>query len=567
MRIEDIKYEFPKMPEEMKMMVTQEVRRQVGAPDAETMRGTAAERAATYTGSGSDAVCTRRDAYAGSDRSAMCRRQAERTGYESATYMRSDNGAKRTSQATRAGRTAEYRRGTGSVSHARGRRRLSARRVALIGLAASMALGTTVFAGSRLYRMYSEQVGNYGVKTSVSGDAAAGTELETSGIAGVQDVPEVKLELGYVPEGLSNQPYEPLKYHYDTENGMQGGISFCAYSMDLGDDAFEITDVNITAREEIKDAEHDIIYLEKQWGTAGGSNALLYIFFPEVHHVLEMWVGPDVSKEEAIQVAREAKLVPLSDGESADIGLNWAWSSYIESQNETEHILADDAAGAAAGMTYAVGEAFPLEHTSIVTADGEYELTDRITAKVSAVETADDFSLLASEYIPAEWFAAVDDTGRLLPNELQYVRRGDGIETTDEILQTEEVPQKLVYATVEYTNTGEETVNEICFYTRAKWMCEDGDGYVPYDRAERNGIDGCDMIVNTGAGKVQYGDMSYFDLRSSGEHNGGNYIDVLNPGETVTVHMAWIVNEDELPYLYLNFGQDGVGEKLVRVQP
>lgn len=49
--------------------------------------------------------------------------------------------------------------------------------------------------------------------------------------------------------------------------------------------------------------------------------------------------------------------------------------------------------------------------------------------------------------------------------------------------------------------------------------------------------------------------MSYYDVR--GGERGNNYITELKAGETKTVHVGFVVNEDELPYLYLNLNTAG----------
>jgi hypothetical protein len=52
--------------------------------------------------------------------------------------------------------------------------------------------------------------------------------------------------------------------------------------------------------------------------------------------------------------------------------------------------------------------------------------------------------------------------------------------------------------------------------------------------------------------------MKYYDaFKVYG--NGGNYIASLAPGESVTVRMAWIVNERELSDLYLDLSAYGSG--------
>lgn len=50
--------------------------------------------------------------------------------------------------------------------------------------------------------------------------------------------------------------------------------------------------------------------------------------------------------------------------------------------------------------------------------------------------------------------------------------------------------------------------------------------------------------------------------------HGGNYITELKPQETVTIHTAYIVNADELPYLFVDlnaiWGDDYQGTEAQR---
>ena len=50
--------------------------------------------------------------------------------------------------------------------------------------------------------------------------------------------------------------------------------------------------------------------------------------------------------------------------------------------------------------------------------------------------------------------------------------------------------------------------------------------------------------------------MKCFTISGGQKHN--NYIPEIKPGESVTMHLAWIVNEDELDKLYLDFRGDGI---------
>ena len=49
--------------------------------------------------------------------------------------------------------------------------------------------------------------------------------------------------------------------------------------------------------------------------------------------------------------------------------------------------------------------------------------------------------------------------------------------------------------------------------------------------------------------------MWYFDVHGGERDN--NYIDQLKSGETKVVHMAWLVPEEELEFLYLSLDTMG----------
>ena len=55
--------------------------------------------------------------------------------------------------------------------------------------------------------------------------------------------------------------------------------------------------------------------------------------------------------------------------------------------------------------------------------------------------------------------------------------------------------------------------------------------------------------VSQGTSLLQNRDMLYSDVLGGSENK--NYISSIKPGETATVHIAYVVNEDELDKLYL----------------
>ena len=110
---------------------------------------------------------------------------------------------------------------------------------------------------------------------------------------------------------------------------------------------------------------------------------------------------------------------------------------------------------------YQIGDTFDLDVIGENT-NGEY-LEKTISVKVDSVQISDDLQLLDPDKIPQEWAKAIDADGKLATNTLNYVKSGDGIDSLDEIVKSEEVNQKLVYVTVTYTNHSNEEIDHMLY--------------------------------------------------------------------------------------------------------
>ena len=203
-------------------------------------------------------------------------------------------------------------------------------------------------------------------------------------------------------------------------------------------------------------------------------------------------------------------------------------------------------------LLHSVGETFDMSATGETTT-GEY-LTTNISACVDSIQVADDLQLLDADQIPEEWQTAVDEDGKLVKNTLSYVKSGDGVNTLDEVVDIQEVSQKLVYATVTYTNPSDEEIDHMLYIGSLMLLDQENDSYTVIDPNERSG-DGYDRIIWDGAARTA--EMKYSDVTDFSQGNGGNYIPSLKPGESIQVHMAWIVNEPDLANMYLNLNGDG----------
>lgn len=409
-------------------------------------------------------------------------------------------------------------------------------------VAAVMLFGTTVFAGANIYRLQREQAGEHAVNVKI---VDTGTKTKS------YDIPNVAMDIGYLPEGMVQTEWG--KYSF-SDAKYKGGISVVFYRMDTGDNQFEMLHENVASSEDVTFNGHSGVYLEYPhlYEDEITFDKRVYVAFTDVHYVMEMYAASDVSKKEALNIAKSITLSPTTKEDDSIRVNSWNWSEYL-AQETTEQL--DDAdqgritvSKAQMGHIYQIGESIRMDNAN----DKE---TDGLMAKVSDVQITDDISILDPKWVDDEIKAQTDADGKLLPAVIQYIKSGSA-DTLAQVVKSREVPQKLVYATVEYTNTGSTELSNVLFMgDLARIQEENGQMcMVPSDLYEKpeNG-DTWDQAMNKGLSQMF--EMQYYDVHEDSQNK--NYLESIKPGETVTVHMAWIVTQEELGRLYLSLDTYG----------
>ncbi len=422
------------------------------------------------------------------------------------------------------------------------RKRWTAPKVAAVAAACTLAVSTAAYAGVNLYHWFLEKQGAYGVAVKIDADSAAKETVLPD------EVPEVDLFARYIPKGMSwNDDYHLQYPRYD----QTGGFSFAFVLLDKNDLGQVVQDQNVVDSEARTFGKYQGVYLKYNSITKSGSfNQRIYLACPDLYRVLKIYIGDDVSKEDAIKVAENLVLSESTTMVKTAGLLTWSEDMTAE-RLEVENDEMLTSVEEKKLPIYQVGDTFKLDVTGEDT-NGEY-LTGTISAKVDSIRIADDLQLLDPGKIPEKWTEAVDSDGKLLTNTLNYVKAGDGIDSLDEIVRSEEVKQKLVYATVTYTNDSDEEIDHMLYLGSLLTMTRENGKVQIYVSAEQAG-DGYDRITWDGAAHT--GEMVYYSV-SENYGNGGNYISSIKPGESVQLNMAWIVNENDLKNLYLNVTGDG----------
>lgn len=425
-------------------------------------------------------------------------------------------------------------------------------------IAAVMLLGTTVFAGVA-YKMYSEPVGKYAVNTKIEDMNQVGTEENSSTTGKTQevvDIKDVRMEVSYLPEGMVKT--EDGKYSF-TDALYKGGVSIIFYKMDTGDAQFDMLTTNVKESEEIKVGGYDGIYCELYGGDDEeiSFNQRIYVAYTDLHYVMEMYAASDVKKEDALKIAEGVQLLSVSDGDAQDIVHAYNWSEYMKSKTEEEVEWNPSVTVPKSAMknTHVVGEAFSA--ANVESPEGDWLGLGNVEIKVTDVKVSDkinmlDFSVMDDDF-RGELQKEVNQAGELLPVKINYIKYGNGIDTLNEVVDSREVPQKLVYVTVEYTNNGVEKLDEMIFFGSLMKIVEKNGQMKMYSGEAAEADAAWDDAVP--AGIANYREMWYYDVHGGERKN--NYITNLEAGETATVHMAWLVPEEELGYMYLNLDTSG----------
>lgn len=480
MRLEDIKDTFPKMPEDIKNMIENEVAVQIKSRQEESM----------------DPENTR---------------QSEKT-EENAKIIK-------------------YRK----------KRKDTVRRMLVASMAAALALATTVGAGV-VYQMHNEKVGKYGVKTKIEGQQTA----ETENLGAKTDY--VELTTSYLPDGMVQT--EEGKYSFE-DNYMEGGISMVVYRLPQNEKVDDLLSTDVAESEELEVGGRPAVYLEKVSSAA----KKLYVIYAEHGYMLEMFAFPDVTKDEMIRIAEGLTVVPSEKTEGNCVMQLCDWNQTEEAEEKGEPVDSDSDREFSFDKTkmentHAIGESINMEHAGIDNMPG-------LTATVTSVELSDNSSILADGMLDADAMKAFDADGNLLPMKLEYIKSGDGINTTDEVVETETLPQKIVYATVKYENNGTETLHDIMYNGGIAFLEEKGSqmqfaDYFLLSDEEKASI-GCDYRELE---RVGFSQEVYLSDVTGGERN-NNYINELKPGESVTIHFAFKIPEEKLGEMYLTLSNTG----------
>ena len=415
------------------------------------------------------------------------------------------------------------------------RKKWNGARVAAAAMVCVLATSTAAYASVKMYRMYVEKQGDYSVKTGITSENK------------LADLPaqihDIDFKTGYIPDGMKWVDESHLEY---PQSKRMGGFSFASVLLDNDDLNQALENKNVVESEERTFGKYEGVYLKYNnlKTEKGAFDQRIYLLCPDKYRVITIYIGDDVSKDDAVKVAENLEIT--ENDKMMETAKMYTWSDEVNPNVETGDEMVTSVSEDKLKV-YKIGEDFTLS-ASGEDKDGNNIVNDKISAHVDSVQTADDLKLLNGADLPEEWKNVIDSNGKLVKNKVSCIKSGDGVNTVDQVVKTENVNQKLVYATVTYTNNSDQEIKHMLYIGNLALIHHENGEYHIYNAMEQSG-NGYDRVSWDGVAHTA--EMTYSSVRED-YGNGGNYISSLKPGESIQVNMAWIVNEDNLADMYLN---------------
>ncbi|MBQ9111604.1 MAG: hypothetical protein IJY06_09615 [Oscillospiraceae bacterium] len=329
------------------------------------------------------------------------------------------------------------------------------------------------------------------------------------------------LNIGWLPEGYSLSPSG--KYHSE-----QGGGITCEY-IKLPKNLVVSEQINnsISSEQYAVDGKQ-IMISEKAKGLTNVNDEIYYnheiwVVFDGTDYAAHAYLTSDLDTA-AVKAFAEGLTLTPSDVETAGDYCPPETGKIVHGNDSAPKVLRDEL------NLIAIGEAAELNHTGLYA-------EDTISMTVTDAWLQKNF-----DGIDGDYSAYTDASGNAADVVRTWYNPGNGVDTLDEEVMSETLPQHVLVVKATFTNDSDHAVEHIIFPTL--FTIRDNvamkNGMMTSDIAERN----TEFLHDLKA------DGGFFSIQSeSGMHK--NHI-TIPAGESVDVQLAYLVSEDMLGSLYMN---------------
>ena len=259
----------------------------------------------------------------------------------------------------------------------------------------------------------------------------------------------------------------------------------------------------------------------------------VFVSFEGTSYVLDISITKDISHEDLLKIIDNITLYPTEEKLHGDY-IPWLDKSNYQSDSYSpQKFYAYEENVRTIGDTVS-------KHYSGNGNDG-YDVT------LNSFELTDSFDGITTDGCGDEtdFSHLMDENGNIIENIRTTIKRGDGVNTIDEIISEEVVP---MHMNVTYTNTAD-VENEICI-SPTMFIIEDGEPKVTWVN-DKDGYSCIDSITRFG------GLREWFSLPTDSDKKGGKNYLILAPNESADVQIAFFVEDNVKDKVYVSFDVSG----------
>ena len=401
--------------------------------------------------------------------------------------------------------------------------------VAAAAVATAVVIPTSVFAGSRIYTAFMEQPAEYQRDITIDlGQPSEASALSNEGL--VMDSGIYTMNIGWIPEDLSLEKGEEdssfVEYaRYEIDEWRAVAFTF-----------FEIDDESRTFNETLKGVVSDETYeTDRQIvfrADMGDDRTEIWVAFKGTKYVANILAMEEFSDDELRQMT-DGLTLEASDREVA--------ASYKQYKAQSQAELQE---AANADEYEYTGDPVDMSRKQLVAIGEPANVNDVVDITVNSVRLQDNFDGITTEGIGLEYDYSkyLDADGTLADNVRTWYTYGDGVNTIDEAVETENMPAHVMVVNLTYENKGSEEIEYcVCPYL----FGIDEKGNMIRSHFIRDG-----MYCEDSLGHLTCDDM-HFSFYTEHETIKNN-IASFKPGEKAEVQLAFIVYDEELSNTYLD---------------
>ena len=217
--------------------------------------------------------------------------------------------------------------GTTIIQIPKKRKKWNGARVAAAAMVCVLATSTAAYAGVKMYRMYVEKQGDYSVKTGITSENK------------LADLPvqihDIDFKTGYIPDGMKWVDESHLEY---PQSKRMGGFSFASVLLDNDDLNQALENKNVVESEERTFGKYEGVYLKYNnlKTEKGAFDQRIYLLCPDKYRVITIYIGDDVSKDDAVKVAENLEIT--ENDKMMETAKMYTWSDEVNPNVETHNV-------------------------------------------------------------------------------------------------------------------------------------------------------------------------------------------------------------------------------------